>query len=125
MTTIRQLARTGTTIHVRDIRTGITYNLRVLSVGGHLDVEPITTADTDALFRSYGSRWSWAARPVFVTIGGRTFAAAMTGMPHSVSSIMNNGVNGHFCLHFNNTTANNQRYQTDLRNAVAQAWAAR
>jgi uncharacterized protein YgiM (DUF1202 family) len=125
MSTIRQLARNGTTIHVRDIRTGITYNLRVLSVGSHLDVEPVTAADTDALFRSYGSRWSWAARPVFVTINGRTFAAAMTGMPHSVSTIHNNGVDGHFCLHFYNTTANNQRYQADLRSAVAQAWAAR
>ena len=125
ISTLRTIARPGTIIHIRDIRTGITYNLRVLSAGGHLDVEPPTQADTDALRRTYGGRWSWAARPVFATVNGRTFAAAMTGMPHSVSTVRNNGVNGHFCLHFHNTVTRNQRYQADLRSAVAQAWAAR
>ena len=123
---IRPLIRAGTIIHIHDIRTGITYNLRAMGPGPrHIDVEPPTQADTNALFRTYGYRWSWTPRPVFATINGRTFAAAMTGMPHDVSTVSGNGVNGHFCLHFNNTVVRNQRYQANLRAAVAQAWAAR
>jgi hypothetical protein len=125
MALINTLARSGTSIRIYDIRTGISYNLRVLSGGRHLDVDTASLADTEALRRSYGGRFSWEARPVFATINGRTFAAAMTGMPHSITTVRDNGVDGHFCLHFNNTIANNQRYQADLRSAVAQAWASR
>ena len=123
ISTARGVAKSGNTVRIYDLRTGISYNLRVLSPSGHLDVEPPTKADTDALFSTFGGKWAWAPRPVWVTVpGGRTFAAAMTGMPHAGTTIPDNGVNGHFCLHFLNTVTNNKSYQADLRAAVSQAW---
>ena len=128
MTIINSLARSGTIIQVEDIWTGITYNMRVLSGGRHLDVDTLTQADTDAKFRTRNGRWSWDARPVRVTINGRTFAGAINGMPHSVTAVPNNGVNGHFCIHFNGSTSNgggSANYVARMQAAVAQAWATR
>ena len=119
---VRTYIKAGNDIHVLDLRTGITYNIRAFSVGGHADVEPITKADTDAISRSRNGVWSWAARPVWVTVGGRTFAASIHGMPHAGSTIRDNGMDGHLCLHFAETVTNNKSYQQDLRNAVAEAW---
>jgi len=116
---------TGVNLNIVDVRTGITFQLRGFAKSGHLDVEPPTQADTDAIFRTRNSVWSWAARPVWVTVGDRTFAAALNGMPHDVSTIHTNGMNGHLCLHFNNTVTNSQSYQRDLRAAVMEAYNAR
>ena len=121
MSVIRTLTRNGNTIRVLDLRTGISYNLKIQSVNKHLDVETSTRADTDALLRTYNGTWSWSARPVWVTIGSRTFAGAMTGMPHASSTIPDNGMNGQVCLHFKNTETNNKSYQADIRAAYAQA----
>jgi len=74
------------------------------------------------MLRTRNGTWAWAPRPVWVTIGERTFAAALNGMPHDVSTIRDNGLNGHLCLHFNNTVTNSKSYQRDLNNAVVEAW---
>jgi len=116
---------TGVNLNVIDVRTGITFQLRGFSKSGHVDVEPPTQADTDAIFRTRNGVWSWKARPVWVTVGDRTFAAALNGMPHDVSTIRNNGMSGHLCLHFGNTVTRSQSYQRDLRAAVAEAYNAR
>ena len=123
--TARSIVPIGVNLQVVDVRTGITFQLRGFARSGHLDVEPPTRADTDAIFRSRNGVWSWAARPVWVTVGDRTFAAALNGMPHDVSNIRDNGMNGHLCLHFAGTVTNSQSYQRDLRNAVAEAFNAR
>ena len=124
MSEVRSVIKAGMTIHVLDVRTGTTYNIRAFSVGRHADVEPITQADTDAHSRTHNHVRSWAARPVWVTVNGRTFAAALHGMPHAGSTIRDNGMDGHLCLHFADTVANDQSYQADLRRAVEEAWAA-
>jgi uncharacterized protein YgiM (DUF1202 family) len=121
----RDVVPTGVNLNIVDVRTGITFQLRGFAKTGHLDVEPPTQADTDAILRTRNGVWSWAARPVWVTVGGRTFAAALNGMPHDVSTIRDNGMDGHICLHFNNTVTNSQTYQRDLRAAVAEAYNAR
>jgi len=121
----RNIVPTGVNLNIVDVRTGITFQLRGFSKSGHLDVEPPTQADTDAIYRTRNGVWSWAARPVWVTVGDRTFAAALNGMPHDVSTIHTNGMNGHLCLHFNNTITNSQSYQKDLRAAVIEAFNAR
>ncbi|MCL2228010.1 MAG: SH3 domain-containing protein [Oscillospiraceae bacterium] len=118
----RNLIRTGTDIPVTDVRTGRTFTVRAFSLGGHADVEPVTQRDTDTIFDIRGGTWSWSARPVWVTIGGRTVAASINGMPHGGSTISGNGMNGHLCLHFHGTVTNNQRYQADLRSAVMEAY---
>jgi len=121
----RDIVPTGVNLTIVDVRTGITFQLRGFAKSGHLDVEPPTQADTDAILRTRNGVWSWAARPVWVTVGGRTFAAALNGMPHDVSTIRDNGMDGHLCLHFNNTVTNSQSYQRDLRAAVTEAYNAR
>ena len=109
-------------MRVTDVRTGISFNLRAFALSGHADVETPTQADTDAILRTRGGVWAWAPRPVWVTIGERTFAAALNGMPHDVSTIRDNGMNGHLCLHFNNTVTRSSSYQRNLNNAVTEAW---
>lgn len=118
----RRLITKGANIPVYDVRTGRTFNVRAFSLGGHADVDTVTQADTNTKFDIRGGRWSWAARPVLVTIGGRTVAAAINAMPHGGSAIPGNGVDGHFCLHFHETVTINQRYQADLRSAVLEAY---
>jgi len=118
----RHLIRNGVPMQIVDVRTGITFNLVSFSRGRHADVEPPTRADTDAILRSRGGVWAWAPRPVWVTIGNRTIAASLNGMPHAGSTIATNGMNGHLCLHFAGTVTNNKSYQNDLRNAVMEAY---
>jgi len=123
--TARSIVPTGVNLRVVDVRTGITFNLRGFSKSGHMDSEPPTQEDTNAILRSRNGVWAWAPRPVWVTVGDRTFAAALNGMPHDVSTIRDNGMNGHLCLHFNNTVTNSKSYQANLNAAVLEAYAAR
>jgi len=109
-------------MRVLDVRTGLSFNLQSFSKSGHADVEPLTAADTATILSTRGGVWSWAARPVWVTIGDRTIAAALNGMPHAGSTISGNNMNGHLCLHFGGTVTNNKSYQQDLRNAVQEAF---
>jgi len=123
--TARTLVPIRVNLDITDVRTGIRFQLRGFSRSGHMDVETPTRADTEAILRTRGGVWAWAPRPVWVTTGGRTFAAALNGMPHDVSTIRDNGMNGHLCLHFDNTVTNSKSYQRNLRNAVAEAYNAR
>lgn len=123
--TARRLVPIRTDMRVVDVRTGISFNLRAFSLGGHADVEPPTRADTEAILRSRNGVWEWSPRPVWVTMGGRTFAAALNGMPHGGSTISGNGMDGHICLHFGGTVTRSQSYQRALRAAVQEAFDAR
>jgi len=124
MDQVRSLIPINRDITLTDVRTGRQFNIRAFSLGRHADVETSTQRDTDIKFDIRGGRWSWAARPVWVHLGDRTIAASINGMPHDVDFIPGNGMNGHLCLHFHGTVTNNQRYQADLRNAIAEAYAA-
>ena len=124
---VKTMIKYSEIIPVYDVRTGLTYNIKCFSVGGHADVEPVTKADTDVHSQTFNGIKSWSARPVWVTIGGHTIAASLHGMPHDVSTIPDNGMNGHICLHFLGSTAGNssESYKKDLQNAVQEAWNAR
>lgn len=124
MAEVAPLLRTGVDLRLTDVRTGRTFNVRPFSLGRHADVDTSSREDTDIKFNLRNGTWSWAARPVWVHIGDRTIAASINGMPHGGSVVSGNGVSGHFCLHFHGTITNNQRYQTDLRNAIAEAYSA-
>jgi len=124
----RRVIPTRTDLRVTDVRTGISFNVRVMGVGNHADVDPVTQADTDALRRSRNGVWSWSARPVWITVGDRTFPASMNGMPHAGSSISGNGVSGHFCIWFDGSTSHtstSSRYRQNMLAAVNEAWEAR
>ena len=121
----KDVVKIGMVIPVIDVRTGVKYNIKCFSKSGHADVEPLTKADTEAMLATRNGVWSWAARPVWVTINGRTLAAALIGQPHDVSTISDNGMNGHICLHFAGTVTNSKSYQADIRKAVEESWNAR
>jgi len=114
----------NTRIHVLDVRTGLTYYVINWSNGNHADVDPATATDTETLRATYGGRWSWDPRPVIVTFNGRSFAAAINGMPHGGSMTAGNGVNGHFCLHFYGSTTHNgnRSYERTMQAAVMEAF---
>ena len=120
----KNVVKTGVPIRVYDVRTGLSYTIQCFSRSGHADVEPLTAADTETILRSRNGVWAWAPRPVWVTIGDRTIAASLNGMPHAGSTISGNNMNGHLCLHFGGTVTNNKSYQQDLRNAVDEAYKA-
>ena len=124
--TARNILTRGQDMRVVDVRTGISYTIRAFSLGRHADVDTVTQADTDAMLRARGGVWSWSARPVWVTVGDRTFAASMNGMPHQGSAISGNGVSGHFCLHFQGSRSHNvsdsSSYVRNLQLAVTEAY---
>gem|GEM_PF-620250 len=122
MAEITHLLPTKQNIRIVDVRTGTSFNIRIFSKGLHADYDTATKADTDAMFATRNGVRSWAARPVWVYVGNRVFAASTHGMPHAGSSIAGNGVDGHFCLHFHNTVTNSKTYQADLRRAVQEAY---
>ena len=81
-------------------------------------MEPLTAADTAAICKIYGTSTaqeisdrdqelqSWRRRPTWVTIGGRTFAASVYGIPHNYpdgDTIPDNNYAGQFCVHFVNS----------------------
>ena len=120
------IIRNGVPLHITDVRTGITFWLESFSQGSHADVVPRYQEDTDALRRAFGGRWSWETRPILVTVDGRTFAASMSGMPHGSFNSRNNGVRGHFCMHFqgSRTHNGNRSHERDHQNAVQEAFRA-
>ena len=110
---------TGTTIQIFDIRSGLTYYVRNFSNGNHADVETVSQRDTDIMRQTSGG-FSWDARPVLATFNGRTFAAAIHTMPHAGYTISGNGMNGHICLHFLESTPHNgnRSWQAEMQAAV-------
>ena len=121
---MRRLITNGDFLEVMDVRTGLVYVVRAFSVGGHVDVEPISQMDTDEIKRAAGGRWSWDARPVIVTVTrtGRSFAAAIHSMPHAGSTIRDNGMDGHLCIHFLGVVTRNIEWTQTMQDAVHEAY---
>ncbi len=102
----------GQTYTVYDVETQMRWNARRLYGKQHADVEPLTASDTAVICRMYGvssasqinSVNHWQRRPSLVTIGNRTIACSLYGVPHGEQSITNNNFNGQCCLHFLNST---------------------
>lgn len=115
---IQKVWAKGATAIITDVYTGISYRARRWSGAYHADVEPLTAADTAAICKIYGTSTaqeisdrdqelqSWRRRPTWVTIGGRTFAASVYGIPHNYpdgDTIPDNNYAGQFCVHFVNS----------------------
>lgn len=92
----------GDTAVVTDVYTGISW--RIWRGGGtnHADVQPYTADDTANMRKATGG-WSWARRPIWVSVDGVRYAASMNCMNHGQGSIKNNNFDGHFCVHFKNS----------------------
>lgn len=110
---IQQLWAKGANYKVYDVKTGIVWWAHRWSGGYHADIEPLTAADTARLCQIYGvddaqDIWDdnlWQRRPCLVTIGTRTFACSLMGMPHNPDgdTISNNNMTGQICMHFTNS----------------------
>jgi len=139
----------GSTAQVYDIWSGRTFNIKRTYGYNHADVETLTAEDTKILLQIYGGAWSWARRPVIVTVNGRKMAASMAGMPHAgvdsvaanayiqsrsggygpgynLDAVKGNNMDGVFDIHFlNSKTHGTNRVDTNHQNAVKTAaeWA--
>jgi len=121
---VRNLIVYGAPLSIYDVRSGLTYQVTSFSNGAHADVVLLTAEDTEAMKRTFGGRWTWCPRSVWVTIGDVTVAAAINGMPHGGGAVRGTGVNGHFCLHFKGSSVHNgnRTYQNRIQDAVQAAF---
>ena len=111
-----------TPLRIVDVYTGITYYVASFSNGNHADVETVTAHDT-ALFLESRKVW-FGGRPVWVTIGDTTYAAALYDVIHGGSTIPDNNMDGQICLHFFGSTNHNRPDYEAQRAWVLQAYRA-
>lgn len=111
---------------VTDISTGKSFTVVRTMGSNHADAEALNKEDSIAIKSVWGG-FSWSRRPVIVTINGRRLAASMSAMPHAgldskpayayvknrsqgygsgqnLDVIKDNGMDGHFDIHFLNST---------------------
>ncbi|NMD38260.1 MAG: SH3 domain-containing protein [Christensenellaceae bacterium] len=110
---IQQLWPKGANAKLKDVKTGIVFWVHRWSGGNHVDGEPLTAADTARVCQMYGVKNAkeiatknlWQRRPLWVTLGGSTYAASLYGVPHNYAgdSIPDNNFYGQFCIHFTNS----------------------
>ncbi|QOR66304.1 LysM peptidoglycan-binding domain-containing protein [Cytobacillus suaedae] len=93
----------GAIATVTDFETGVSFKVKRTVGANHADSEPLTAADTE-IAKSVWGGFSWKERAVIVEVNGRKIASSMSFMPHDVQYITDNNFNGHFDIHFSNST---------------------
>lgn len=117
---INELWARGSNYKVYDVKTGIVWWAHRWAGGLHVDAEPLTAADTARLCKCYGVTTAqeiedkdlWQRRPLLVTIGTRTFACSLYGVPHNYpdgDTISTNEFRGQVCIHFTNSKTHDSR----------------
>lgn len=131
---IQRVWTNGTVATLTDVATGLSYRAKRWAGGYHADVEPLTAADTAVYVKMYGvtsaqqiaEKNLWQRRPTWVTVGGRTFAASIYGVPHNYpqgDTIKDNDFNGQFCVHFvNSRTHSTARVDSNHMKAIDEAY---
>ena len=110
----------GAVITIKDCATGKTFRAKRWSGANHMDTEPLTKEDTATMKEIFGG-WSWRRRAILVKYDGHVYAASMNGMPHGTSTI-DNGFDGHFCIHFlGSKTHETDKVDSEHQNAVETA----
>lgn len=89
---------------VTDFRTGKKFRIKRTIGANHADCEPLTAKDAAVMKEVWGGTYSWKERAVIIETGGRKLAASMSSMPHGIQYITGNNFNGHFDVHFKNST---------------------
>ncbi|KUO73100.1 MAG: peptidoglycan-binding protein LysM [Clostridia bacterium BRH_c25] len=120
----------GANFEVVDFKTGKSFSVRRTTGANHADSETLTAEDTKIMKEIWGGSFSWTKRPVLIKYNGRKIAASMSSMPHAGNDnaaagvwtswrsgdygagpnydwIKNNGIDGHFDIHFLNSTRHN------------------
>ena len=131
---INELWATGSNYKVYDVKTGIVWWAHRWSGGSHVDAEPLTAADTARLCKCYGvsnaqqiaDKNLYQRRPLLVTIGTRTFACSLYGVPHNYpegDTISSNDFKGQLCIHFTNSkTHSSKKVDSGHEQAIQYAW---
>lgn len=130
---IQQLWAKGASYKIYDVQTGIVWWARRWAGSSHADIEPVTAADTARLCQIYGVNnaqeiWDknlWQRRPCLITIGNRTFACSLFGMPHNPDgdTIPDNNMTGQICMHFTNSKGHESgKVDTYHQEAIEYAW---
>lgn len=88
---------------VTDFETGRSFMVKRTIGANHADSEPLTASDA-AIAKEIWGGYSWKTRAITVEVDGRKIAASMSYMPHSIQYIENNNFDGHFDIHFKNST---------------------
>lgn len=131
---INELWPRGANYKVYDVKTGIVWWAHRWAGGRHVDAEPLTAADTARLCKCYGvsssteiaSKNLYQRRPLLVTIGTRTFACSLYGVPHNYpegDTISTNDFKGQVCIHFTNSrTHDSNKVDSGHESAIDYAW---
>lgn len=108
---IKPTLKNGQTFLVYDPATGLSWTLRIMSLGRHGDVEPLTSTDTAIMYRAFGNQNDWGPKPVFVRLpDGRWTVAGTHNFPHGRQTIKNNSFDGQNCIHFFRTLSEAEKY---------------
>jgi len=94
----------GKVATVTDFKTGKSFKVKRTIGAFHADCEPLTAEDAAIIKEIWGGTYSWKERAVIVNVDGRRIAASMASMPHDIEYITDNNFNGHFDIHFKNST---------------------
>ena len=131
---IQELWPRGSNFKVYDVQTGIVFWAHRWAGGLHADIEPLTKEDTQRICDMYGVSKSseitekkhWQRRPCLVTIGTRTFACSLFGVPHNYpdgDTIADNDFKGQMCLHFTNSKVHeSKKVDKGHQQAIHDAW---
>jgi len=95
----------GATAVVKDFNSGKSFEMQRTGGTGHADVEPVDEAAYEEYINSFGGKPNWEKRSALVVIDGTTYAASMFGNQHGEDTIEENGMDGHTCLYFYNSTS--------------------
>lgn len=116
----------NSTAEVMDVYTKKTFRVKRTMGTNHADAEALTSEDTKIIKSIWGG-FSWERRPIILNINGRKLAASMSAMPHAgidsapafkvidnrsegygrgqnLDVVKKNGMDGHFDIHFLNST---------------------
>lgn len=116
----------GAQFTIKDVRSGITFQAVRMMGESHLDAEPLTREDTALMKTAYQGEWSWDRRPILLNYRGNIYAASMNGMPHGYVFNRENGMGGHFCVHFAYARGDgSQRVDNDHLQAAWEAYQTR
>lgn len=135
----------GTVAEVKDVQTDKTFKIKRTMGTNHADCEALTIEDTNIIKSIWGG-FTWDIRPIHILVDNRILAASMAAMPHAgidsapayavinnrsqgygrgenLDVVKNNGMDGHFDIHFLNSTRHkdgkiDSRHQAAIRIAA-------
>ncbi len=123
----KNLFKRNSTFVIKDVKTGKTWNCKVMYGTNHLDAEPLTKADTSKMKAAYGGKITYKRRAVLVLYKGKVYAGSIYGVPHGDQTITNNGFDGQFCIHFTGSKTHGSDkvdadHQAMIKTALKATW---